>query len=130
MRRQCRMSMIHLRLEHNNLGASVDELEQLVNLGYGELRPSDLPADAEIQERVHCHHWGDSHPHLYELLRKELVYKLHYSGYSLGGQSRQERLSSCAQTDICVAVHVRYGDLRLDHLLRYCKADNSMIYVE
>jgi hypothetical protein len=51
------MAYVHLsfvEIEHENLGASIGDLEHLTNLGHGELRPEDLPEDAGTLEPYEC----------------------------------------------------------------------------
>ena len=51
------MAYVHLpfmEMEHENLGASVEDLEHLTNLGHGELGPEDLPEDAGTLEPHEC----------------------------------------------------------------------------
>ena len=51
------MAYVHLpfmEMEHENLGASIGDLENLTNLGHGELRLEDLPEDAGTLEAYEC----------------------------------------------------------------------------
>lgn len=103
------MSYVHVpffEMEHENLGASISELEAVTNLGYGELHAIDLPEGVEVEERRMCHTWGDSHPHLYEILRADLVRKLH-SGSHRDAHTKALSQSTCSATEVCVAVHIR-----------------------
>ena len=104
------MSYVHipfLEMEHENLGASMNDLEAVMNLGYGELHPTDLPEGVELEDRRMCHNWGDSHPHLYELLRADLVRKLHTGHHR---DAHTKALSAkCGAAEVCVAVHIRCG---------------------
>ena len=55
------MSYVHIpffEMEHENLGASISELEAVTNLGHGELHTTDLPEEVEVEERRMCHNWG------------------------------------------------------------------------
>ena len=40
--------------------------------------------NADIEERKQCNDWGDAHPHLYELLRRDLVHKMQLARDVLG----------------------------------------------
>jgi len=41
-----------VEIEHSNLGAGIEDLEEVTNLGHGELYAEDLPADAEIEVQI------------------------------------------------------------------------------
>jgi len=60
-----------------------------------------------FQERKDCNYWGDTHPHLYELVRRDLVHKMQSGSY---GKALERPLSasSCGDADICVAIHIRW----------------------
>ena len=49
------MTYVHVpfvEIEHSNLGASIEYLEEVTNLGHGELYAEDLPANAEIEVQI------------------------------------------------------------------------------
>ena len=103
------MSNVHtpfFEIEHDNLGATVSGLEALTSLDYGELHPTDLPDNVEFIEKKICHICGDSHPHLYELLRADLLRKLHSLSHD-DARTKVLAASRCSAAEICVAIHIR-----------------------
>jgi len=46
-----------VQIEHSNLGAGIEDSEEVTNLGHGELYAEDLPADAEIEVQISHLQW-------------------------------------------------------------------------
>ena len=104
------MAYVHVPftwLEHGDtLGANASELEHYISLGHRELHSDDLPSDVPVHEKGHCHDWADSNPHLYELLRTDLKYKLQSNQLKLklsrGGAAQRRK-----EAEVDIAVHIR-----------------------
>ena len=63
--------------------------------------------NADIEERKQCNDWGDAHPHLYELLRGDLVHKMQSARDVPGNAAQLWSLPKCSGEEVCVAVHIR-----------------------